>query len=83
MLVCMLFPAQGNDEAATAYLTAGARDGSAEHVFELSYNAALLAFKRGNMQSSFEACSRALAAYPEHTESQELMRQIKAHFTLL
>lgn len=75
--------AQGADDAASAYFAAGARDGSADHVFELSFNAALLAFKQGNLQASFEACSRALAAYPDHTESQDLMRQLKAHFALL
>ncbi|KAG2493544.1 hypothetical protein HYH03_008358 [Edaphochlamys debaryana] len=62
-------------------LESGQREGV--HVFELFFNGALLAFKAGDFQVSFELVSQALAAYPEHTESHELLKQLKAHFTML
>ena len=39
-----------------------------EHVFELYYDGALLAFKLGEFQESHDLVTRALGAYPEHTE---------------
>ena len=54
-----------------------------EHVFELYYNGALLAFKLGEFQESHDLVTRSLEAYPEHTESAELLKQLKAHFTML
>ena len=44
---------------------------------------ALLAFKMGDCQDSFELVTKALQAYPEHTDSQELLKQLKRHFTHL
>jgi tetratricopeptide repeat protein 8 len=72
---------KGNDDAAKTSFKMGQRVG--EHVFELHYNGALLAFKNGDFQDSFNLAKAALEVYPEHTESQELMKQLKNHFSTL
>ncbi|KAG2451608.1 hypothetical protein HYH02_003389 [Chlamydomonas schloesseri] len=72
---------KGNDDSAAALFRSGQREGS--HVFEVFFNGALLAFKAGDFQVSFDLVNKALEAYPEHTESHELLKQLKAHFTML
>eukprot|EP00741_Cyanophora_paradoxa_P011225 tig00020554_g10845.t1 len=52
-------------------------------MFEPFFNGALLAFKLGDFQESFELVSKALEAYPDHSDSHELMKQLKHHFTHL
>lgn len=52
-------------------------------MFEPLFNSALLAFKLGDFQQSFDFVSQALERHPEHHESQELEKQLKAHFALL
>lgn len=53
------------------------------HVFEAHYNAALLAWRQGDLQDAWERVSAALAAFPGHTESQELRRQLRAELMAL
>ncbi|GIL88321.1 hypothetical protein Vretimale_15095 [Volvox reticuliferus] len=71
----------GNDDSAAALFRSGQREGN--HVFEVFFNGALVAFKAGDFQVSYELVNQALQAYPEHTESHELLKQLKAHFTML
>lgn len=72
---------KGSDEQARSHFRLGQKN--APHVFELHYNGALLAFKLGDFQESFELVNQALEAYPEHTESHELLKQLKSHFMML
>lgn len=72
---------KGNDQAARALFRSGQR--MAEHVFELHFNGALGAFKAGDFQEAHELVGAALAAYPEHTESLELKKQLHAALTTL
>eukprot|EP00455_Lapot_gusevi_P018693 TRINITY_DN20242_c0_g1_i10.p1 TRINITY_DN20242_c0_g1~~TRINITY_DN20242_c0_g1_i10.p1 ORF type:complete len:501 (+),score=88.98 TRINITY_DN20242_c0_g1_i10:70-1572(+) len=55
----------------------------ASHNFEPHFNSALLAFKLGDCQESHDLALRALQAYPDHTDSHELIKQLKRHFTHL
>lgn len=55
----------------------------AEHVFELHYNGALLAQRQGDLQEALQQVDCALQAYPEHTDSLELKRLLKAQLTVL
>merc|ERR1719329_2118351 len=57
--------------------------GLAYQAFKLAFNGGLLAFKLGEFQDSFELANKALEAYPEHIESKELIKQLKAHFSSL
>ena len=52
-------------------------------MFEPFFNMALVAFKLGDCQESFDHAQKALEAFPEHTESKELLRQLQKHFTML
>ena len=54
-----------------------------DHTFEPYFNGALMAFKAGDFQDSFDLVSKALSAFPDHTESHELLKQLKSHFSLL
>lgn len=72
---------KGNDEQARSFFRVGQKEG--DHTFEPYFNGALLAFKLGDFQESFDLASKSLSAYPDHTESHELMKQLKAHFTML
>ena len=45
--------------------------------------AALLAYKLGDFQESFELVEKSLAAFPTHSDSLDLMKQLQHHFTML
>ena len=51
------------------------------HLFEPFFNGALLAFKLGDFQESFELCTKSLDAYEDHSDSHELLKQLKQHFS--
>ena len=55
----------------------------APHMFEPFFNGALLAYKLGDFQESFELATKALALCEGHHDSLELLRQLKNHFTML
>lgn len=42
---------------------------------------ALLSFKMGDCQESYEQTLKSLKAYPDHSDSQDLLKQLKRHFT--
>ncbi|WIA20159.1 hypothetical protein OEZ85_006009 [Tetradesmus obliquus] len=56
---------------------------AADHVFELHYNAALLAHRQGDLQEAVSQVKEALALYPEHTDSLELKKLLKAQLNAL
>lgn len=72
---------KGNDDQARAYFRTGHK--ISPHVYEPFYNGALLAQKQGNLQESYVLVTKALEAYPEHTESRELLRQLRQQLILL
>lgn len=49
-------------------------------MYEPTYNSGLLAFKLGEFQEAHTQVTASLAAYPDHTDSQELLKQLKQHF---
>ncbi len=54
-----------------------------DHTFEPFFNGALLAFKLGDFQESFNLVNKSISAFSEHTESQELLKQLRGHFAML
>jgi tetratricopeptide repeat protein 8 len=70
-----------NHDQARAFFRVGQKEG--DHTFEPYFNGALLAFKLGDFAEAFDLCAKALNAYPEHTESLDLMKQLKTHFAML
>eukprot|EP00742_Colponemidia_sp_Colp-10_P002553 GILJ01002728.1.p1 GENE.GILJ01002728.1~~GILJ01002728.1.p1 ORF type:complete len:475 (+),score=75.08 GILJ01002728.1:857-2281(+) len=55
----------------------------AEFMYEPAFNGALLSFKLGDFQESYELSHKALKAFDQHTDSMELLKQLKQHFTSL
>ena len=55
----------------------------APHLYEPLYNGALLAFKLGEFEKAHEMAARAHGVYPGHSDTQELLAQLKKHFSLL
>lgn len=72
---------KGNIDQARSHFHAATR--LASHMFEAFFNGALLAFKLGDFQESFELTKQGLEAFPEHSDSQELLKQLKQHFSML
>ncbi|KAF5838486.1 TRP protein for flagellar function [Dunaliella salina] len=71
----------GGEEQARAYFSAGqASEGCS---YEPYFNGALLSFKLGDLQEAFNQVTKSLELFPEHHESLELRKQLKAHFTML
>ncbi|XP_071080081.1 tetratricopeptide repeat protein 8-like [Haliotis cracherodii] len=55
----------------------------APHMYEPHYNFAALADQLGDLQSSYNAAKRAVDAFANHTDSKDLLKQLKQHFSLL
>jgi tetratricopeptide repeat protein 8 len=55
----------------------------APHMFEPFFNAALVCFKLGDCQESFDNAKKALEAFPDHTDSKELLQLLHKHFRML
>ena len=72
---------KGNIDLARAGFQAAAAAGS--FLFEPSFNGALLAYKLGDFQEAFSLASRSAAIYPEHADTRELLKQLRAHFSVL
>uniref|UniRef100_A0A6U4UEQ4 Uncharacterized protein n=1 Tax=Neobodo designis TaxID=312471 RepID=A0A6U4UEQ4_NEODS len=71
---------KGNLDVARNNFAAAAT--AAPFMHEALYNGALLAFKLGEFQASFDQCNKALDAFPDHAESLELRKQLKQHFNV-
>lgn len=72
---------KGNVEQARSNFQTGYK--LAPHLFEPFFNAALVAFKLGDCQEAFDMVTKSLDAYNDHTDSKELLKQLKKHFTML
>lgn len=72
---------KGNvDQARSNFQTA---QSLASYMFEPFFNGALLAYKLGDFQDSFELCQKSLEAFPDYADSKELIKQLRNHFTML
>ncbi|XP_054828672.1 tetratricopeptide repeat protein 8 isoform X3 [Eublepharis macularius] len=55
----------------------------APHMYEPHFNIAVLSDKVGDLQRSYIAAQKSEAAFPEHVDTQELIKQLKQHFARL
>ena len=53
------------------------------HTYEPHFNMALLSDGSGDLQTSYRAVNKSLEAYPDHSDSKQLLKNIKSHFTSL
>ncbi|XP_067141964.1 tetratricopeptide repeat protein 8 [Centruroides vittatus] len=72
---------KGNTDQGKAFFQTSAN--LASYLFEPFYNHALLAEEMGDLQSCFSIVQKALEAFPDHTDSQELLEKIKKMFSTL
>ena len=72
---------QGNDAAAMDHFRAAQK--LAQHSYEPWFNGALVSFRAGNLEDSYRQVAAAIQAFPEHYESQELLKQLQASFMAL
>jgi tetratricopeptide repeat protein 8 len=72
---------KGNISSANSNFETAANLGP--HLFEPLYNSALLSFKMGNCQESYQSAEKALKAFPGHNDSQQLLKQLHTHLTML
>ena len=69
---------QGNDSAALGHFQAAQR--LAPHAYEAWYNGALVSMRAGNLQDCYSQAQSALDAFPEHSDTQDLLKQLQAQF---
>ena len=72
---------KGNVELARSNF--GTAQRIAPHLYEPLYNGALLAFKLGEFEKAHALASESGKVYPGHSDTQELLAQLKKHFSLL
>lgn len=72
---------KGHTEQARAFLQAAA--GLAPHMYEPHYNHGLLSLKIGDLQSSHNSISKSLEGYPDHSDSRNVLTQLKEDFAAL
>ncbi len=52
-------------------------------MFEPWYNSALVAFRLGDCQESFECAKKAIDLVPDHHDCNDLLKQLQKHFSML
>ncbi|XP_068948499.1 tetratricopeptide repeat protein 8 isoform X2 [Petaurus breviceps papuanus] len=55
----------------------------APHMYEPHFNFAALSDKIGDLQRSYVAAQKSEAAFPDHIDTQHLIKQLKQHFAML
>ncbi|XP_031211501.1 tetratricopeptide repeat protein 8 isoform X2 [Mastomys coucha] len=72
---------KGHTEQARALLETASS--LAPHMYEPHFNFATVSDKIGDLQRSYVAAQKSEAAFPEHVDTQHLIRQLKQHFAML
>uniref|UniRef100_A0A8D1CS06 Tetratricopeptide repeat domain 8 n=1 Tax=Sus scrofa TaxID=9823 RepID=A0A8D1CS06_PIG len=55
----------------------------APHMYEPHFNFATISDKIGDLQRSYVAAQKSEAAFPDHVDTQHLIKQLKRHFAML
>ncbi|XP_062037186.1 tetratricopeptide repeat protein 8 isoform X3 [Lepus europaeus] len=55
----------------------------APHMYEPHFNFATISDKIGDLQRSYAAAQKSEAAFPDHVDTQHLIKQLKQHFAML
>lgn len=72
---------KGNIQVSRSHFLSAQKLGG--HLYEPFYSGALVAFKLGDTQESYEMCVNSLRAFPDHSDSKELMKSLKKLFLSL
>ncbi|CDR00849.1 unnamed protein product [Oncorhynchus mykiss] len=55
----------------------------APHMYEPHFNYSTLSDKIGDLQSSYTAAQRSEDAFPEHVDTQQILKHLRQHFAVL
>ncbi|XP_076834613.1 tetratricopeptide repeat protein 8 isoform X3 [Brachyhypopomus gauderio] len=72
---------KGRVEQAKAFLQTSAS--LAPHMYEPHFNFAVLSDKVGDLQSSYMAAQNSEDAFPEHVDTQHILKNLRQHFAVL
>uniref|UniRef100_A0AAR2IV62 Tetratricopeptide repeat domain 8 n=1 Tax=Pygocentrus nattereri TaxID=42514 RepID=A0AAR2IV62_PYGNA len=72
---------KGRIEQAKAFLQTAAS--LAPHMYEPHFNFAILSDKVGDLQSSYMAAQKSEDAFPEHVDTQQILKNLRHHFAVL
>uniref|UniRef100_A0A8C7DQY8 Tetratricopeptide repeat domain 8 n=1 Tax=Oncorhynchus kisutch TaxID=8019 RepID=A0A8C7DQY8_ONCKI len=72
---------KGHIEQSKAFLQTAAS--LAPHMYEPHFNYSTLSDKIGDLQSSYTAAQRSEDAFPEHVDTQEILKHLRQHFAVL
>uniref|UniRef100_A0A3B4B2V0 Uncharacterized protein n=1 Tax=Periophthalmus magnuspinnatus TaxID=409849 RepID=A0A3B4B2V0_9GOBI len=72
---------KGRVEQSKAFLQTAAS--LAPHMYEPHFNLSILSEKIGDLQSSYIAAQKSEDAFPEHVDTQQLLKQLREHFAAL
>eukprot|EP00064_Thunnus_orientalis_P015922 superscaffoldBa00003053_g15984 len=72
---------KGRIEQSKAFLQTAAS--LAPHMYEPQFNLSILHEKIGDLQSSYTAAQKSEDAFPEHVDTQQLLKQLRQHFAML
>ena len=72
---------QGNDNPALGHFQAAQK--IAPLAYEAWYNGALVSMRAGNLQECYSQATSALAAFPDHSDTQDLLKQLQLQFNAL
>ncbi|KAM9341646.1 tetratricopeptide repeat protein 8 isoform 4-T4 [Symphorus nematophorus] len=72
---------KGRIEQSKAFLQTAAS--LAPHMYEPHFNLSILSEKIGDLQSSYTAAQKSEDSFPEHVDTQQLLKQLRQHFAVL
>uniref|UniRef100_A0A3Q3E1R2 Tetratricopeptide repeat domain 8 n=1 Tax=Labrus bergylta TaxID=56723 RepID=A0A3Q3E1R2_9LABR len=72
---------KGRIEQSKAFLQTA--ESLAPHMYEPHYNLSILTEKIGDLQGSYTAAQKSEDSFPEHVDTQQLLRQLRQHFAVL
>uniref|UniRef100_A0AAQ4PH00 Tetratricopeptide repeat domain 8 n=1 Tax=Gasterosteus aculeatus aculeatus TaxID=481459 RepID=A0AAQ4PH00_GASAC len=72
---------KGRIEQSKAFLQTAAS--LAPHMYEPHFNLSILSEKIGDLQGSYTAAQKSEDSFPEHVDTQQLLKQLRQHFSVL
>lgn len=72
---------QGNDSNALVHFQLAQQ--VAPHAYEAWYNGALVSMRKGNLEDCYKQARCALEAFPDHSDTKDLLKQMQQQFNAL
>lgn len=72
---------QGNDKMALSHFHSAQK--VAPHAYEAWYNGALVSLRTGNLEECYKQAQSALEAFPDHSDTQDLIKQLQTQFNTI